>query len=158
TGLTTGMRHLISLTISHVRSTLPSSTTMISWRTLCNRSSTCRCSTVEAMQASSSRAGITTLSNVRGFLSIDFTRVPIIPDAVQRHWCSATDCPPYGAFFFVIRIVMLSGGQMMRRCGLECERSKIEWCASRREYETNPAWLFHCDDALFCELVCRGSF
>jgi len=99
TGLTTGMRFLISLTISHVRSTLPSSTTMISWRTLFNRSSTCRCSTVQAMQASSSRAGITTVSNVRGFLSIDFYSSPDYSRSASAHQCGATDCPPYGAFF-----------------------------------------------------------
>ena len=71
TVLTTEMRLLISLITSHVRSALPSSTTMISCGTLCKRSSTCRCSTVDATQVSSSRAGITTLNSASGFLSID---------------------------------------------------------------------------------------
>ena len=43
---------------SAVRSLLPSSTTMISCGTLSSRSSTCKCSTVEAMHPSSSLAGI----------------------------------------------------------------------------------------------------
>ena len=60
-------RHVASPVVagsSHVASVLPSSTTTISWGTPLSRSSRCRCSTVEAMQPSSSRAGITTLSLV----------------------------------------------------------------------------------------------
>ena len=44
----------------------PSSTTTISWGTLRSVSSSCRCSMVEAMQPSSSRAGMTTESSESG--------------------------------------------------------------------------------------------
>ena len=61
-----GTRPQVSCSLSQVESVLPSSTTTISCGTLCKRSSTYRCSTVEAMQPSSSRAGMTMLNIVNG--------------------------------------------------------------------------------------------
>ena len=55
-----------SVSNSQVPSVLPSSTTTISCGTLCSRSSRCRCSTVEQMQPSSLRAGMTTESSDSG--------------------------------------------------------------------------------------------
>src|SRR2546430_3340614 len=60
------MRTLSDSSIVQVSSALPSSTTMISCGTSWSRSSTWRCSTVDTMQPSSSRAGITTESNCNG--------------------------------------------------------------------------------------------
>ena len=59
-GLTSGIRSCIATRISHVRSELPSSTGMISCGTCWRRNSRCRCSIVDAMHHSSSRAGMTT--------------------------------------------------------------------------------------------------
>ena len=65
TGRSVGMRLLdVRSRICQVASVLPSSTTTISWAMPCRRSSTWRCSTVEAMQPSSLRAGITTDSKL----------------------------------------------------------------------------------------------
>src|SRR6266480_7783331 len=60
------MRTLSDSSIVQVSSALPSSTTMISCGTSWSLSSTWRCSTVDTMQPSSSRAGITTESNCNG--------------------------------------------------------------------------------------------
>src|ERR1035437_3564892 len=65
-GFSAGTVLRVSARISQVRSVLPSSTTTISCGIWFSRSSRSRCSTVERIQPSSLRAGITMLRSVNG--------------------------------------------------------------------------------------------
>src|SRR5208282_3132354 len=84
-GASSGIFRAKSHKIFQVESVLPSSTTTISCGTFCRLNSKCRCSTVEAMHPSSSRAGMTTDKSFKSFLRVgSFIRVPGCLACVSR--------------------------------------------------------------------------